>query len=276
VKIEITDITSINLSIYDETFAEKTIHGRMDVTNCHSVHDYIEFLKHNNSESSKLKKALNINYSEFFRNTLTFAFLEHHILPTLIKEKIKSRRREIRIWSAACASGQEAYSIAILCNEFSKRLNDDISFRIFATDAAKTEIQKAQTGAYPEFTLRNVTFERINSCFFKTGDSYLIKPQLKEYIDFSIFDLLNEECLCPPASIFGNFDVVFCANLLFYYTPEVQKRILDKVDNCITKNGWLIVGDAEKKIVEINKDYFSYNHLPVLQKRGRIKKGDVI
>lgn len=239
-------ITGIDLSIFNKSFADKTINGRMGETNCNSFDEYTEYLRNNSNETGTLKKALNNNFSEFFRNTLTFAFLEQKILPALAVSKSKKRNGEIRIWSAACAAGQEAYSIAMLCDEFSKTQNSGSRFRIFATDMSETEIQKAEKGVYPEDALKNVSYSRIKNYFSKKGDSFIVHQQLKEHIDFSTFDLLSKECSCPPASIFGNFDIVFCANLLFYYNPKVQKLILDKVDSCLANNGYLIVGEAER------------------------------
>lgn len=262
----IFDITGVDLTIFNPSFAEKTIRGRMSETQCTSSSEYIEYLKTNPAETSKLKAVLNNNFSEFFRNTLTFAYLEHQILPTIAADKLKKRNQEIRIWSAACAAGQEAYSIAILCDEFAKNHHSDIGFRIFATDISETEIQNAQKGFYPENALRNVTYDRIKKYFSPKGDRLMVHASLREYINFSTFDLLNEDCLCPSASIFGNFDIIFCANLLFYYKPGVQQRILRKADHCLASKGWLIVGDAEKEITESNTNYISYKHLPLFQK----------
>jgi len=243
---EINHIYGIDLSIYNKSFVEKTITGRMCETKCNSFEEYTEHIKNNSNETDKLKKALNNNFSEFFRNTLTFAYLEHAIIPSLAESIAIKRNREIRIWSAACAAGQEAYSIAMLCDEFSKNKKSGTQFRIFATDISETEIQKAQNGVYSENALKNVSYGRIRNYFTQKSDTFIVHQQLKEYIDFSIFDLLNKECDCPPTSIFGSFDLVFCSNLLFYYNPKVQKRMLDKVSNILVNNGYLIVGEAER------------------------------
>jgi chemotaxis protein methyltransferase CheR len=181
-------------------------------------------------------------------------------------QKKKSHNRELRIWSAACAAGQEAYSIAILCDEISKKQKSDVHFRIFATDKSETELQKAQEGVYAADAMKKVTLERFKKYFSSKGEMYAVNSQIRNYIDFSTFDLLGEESLCPPTSIFGGFDIVICANLLFYYKPEFQKHILDKADNCLAKKGWLIVGDAEKEIAENFTSCKSYKNFPLLQK----------
>jgi len=266
VQIKNQNIPGIDLSVYNLSFVEKTISNRIRETECSSFDEYVEYIKKGRTESGNLKKALNNNYSEFFRNTLCFAFLEHHILPALAAQKMKKPNREIRIWSAACAAGQEPYSIAMLCDEFSKKHKNGITFRIFATDISEPEIQKAQQGVYTEDALKNVTLERVNNYFTQKGNHFVVNQQLKDYIDFSTFDLLSKQLNCPPASIFGNFDLVFCANLLFYFKPTMQKCILQKVDCCLTRKGWLIVGDAEIETAENKTGYIGYKHLPVLQK----------
>lgn len=263
----IPEIAGIDLSPFSNVFVEKTMNALMSEAKCTSIEQYANYIQSSSTETGKLKKALNNNFSEFFRNTLSFAFLEHHIIPALAAQKMKKRNREIRIWSAACAAGQEPYSIAMLCDEFMKKQKTGISFRIFATDISEPEIQKAQQGVYTEEALKNVTLGRVNSYFTQKGNHFVVNPPLKDYINFSTFDLLSGQFNCPPASIFGNFDLVFCANLLFYFKPTMQKRILQKVDCCLNNGGWLIVGDAEKDIAENKTGYISYKHLPVLQKQ---------
>ncbi len=270
---EIKDVTGIDLSMYNTSFVERIINGQMSETQSRSFEEYVENLKNIGSQTDQLKRALHNTFSEFFRNTLTFSFLEHILLPQLAERKSRTRNREIRIWSAACAAGQEAYSTAMVCKEFATQKHSGLRFRIFATDLSDLEIQKAQKGIYAEEALKNVSYDRIKNYFSQKGNSFIVHQQLKEFIDFSTFDLLNSDCDCPPASIFGNFDIVFCANLLFYYSPRVRQRILDKVDTCLAENGYLIVGEAEKEIVEKNKEYTCLQHLPVLQKRILPKKG---
>jgi len=264
----IDDISVIDFSIFNKSFVEKTISVRISETKCNSLDEYNKYLKNNINESDKLKRALNNNYSEFFRNTFTFSFLEHRIIPLLYESMLTKSHREIRIWSAACAGGHEAYSIAIICDEFSKIYNSGLKFRIFATDINELEIEKAKKGVYTENVLKNVTFDRIKNYFTQKGDNFIVNQKLKETIDFSNFDLLSKECNCPPASIFGNFDIVFCSNLLFYYNSNAQKSIINKVDKCLADNGYLIVGEAERDIV-IKYDYKEiFSQLAIFKKNG--------
>lgn len=175
--------------------------------------------------------------------------LEKIIFSNILLKKTNSKRKEIRIWSAACSSGQETYSLAMLLKEFKNGEGEEINFRIFATDCSETVVNEARKGEFRMESLTNLSLKRINQWFTKKGDIYTVKPELKANIDFSVFDLLNEELSSPPSSIFGNFDLVICANLLFYYKPDSQKKIIEKVMQCLTKGGFLMSGETERSIL---------------------------
>lgn len=242
----------IDISIYDDSFLIKAAENRLSATNSSSFNDYFNYLKGNKEEVAVLLNSLNINFSEFFRNPLTFAYLEQVVLPALIEKKKKSKENEIRIWSAACAAGHEAYSIAILLDEIIENAKTNTKYRIFATDINQAELANALKGNYQNPALSKVNLKRIQTYFTHRGDNYTIAPQLKEHIDFSVFDLLTDQGVCPPASIYGNFDVVFCSNLLFYYKSEYQQQILEKVGGCLTSGGILVTGETEREIVKEN------------------------
>ena len=241
----------LDISMYDESFLQTSLEKRRAFTHSSDINNYFEHLINSESETNSLLESLNINFSEFFRNPVTFAYLEQIILPLLIEKKRKSGEKEIRIWSAACSAGQEAYSAAILCDELLDR-NMDLSFRIFATDINPSELEKGQQGIYSANAVSKVSLCRIQNYFNVTGDSYAIIPALKTHIDFSVFDLLHKANGSPSASIFGNFDLVFCCNLLFYYKPEIRKRILEKTGACLAKGAYLITGESEREIIKGN------------------------
>jgi chemotaxis methyl-accepting protein methylase len=221
----------------------------MQETYCESEEAYYTYLEQSHMESGIFLNSMQISYTDFFRNTLTFSVLEKIILPSIILKKMNLSRNEIRIWSAACAGGQETYSLAMLLNEFTNGNGEKINFRIFASDQSESQIKAAQRGLYSESSLNNLNLKRVNKWFTKQGDSYLVNDELKENIEFSVFDLFNEQYSCPPTSIFGDFDIIVCANLLFYYKPEYRKKIIKKTSNSLSKNGYLITGETERDIL---------------------------
>ena len=241
-------IHGIDISKYDEAFLNKTLLKRMKETLCESETTYYSYLEQSHIESDIFLNSLQISYTEFFRNPLTFSVLEKIIIPSIILKKSTSSRNEIRVWSAACAGGHETYSLAMLLHELLNCHNGEINFRIFATDQSELQIKDAQTGQYPEAALNSLKLKRVNQWFSKFGKIYTVNPELLENIEFSVFDLLNEKYSCPPTSIFGDFDLIVCANILFYYTPEIQKKIIKKTKNCLSDTGYLITGETERDL----------------------------
>lgn len=239
----------VDISKYEDSFLEKSLQKRIAETHCGSQEAYCNLLEENNQESTKFLESLHNSYSEFFRNPLTFSVLEKIVIPSIVRKKADSKRNEIRIWSAACAGGQETYSLAMLLKEFKNSNGETINFRIFATDQSELQVSEARKGQYSPAALNNISLKRVNQWFIKQGDTYTVRQELKENIDFSVFDLFGKEFSCPPTSIFGDFDLVVCANLLFYYKPEFQKRILEKAGNCLKKGGSLITGETEREIL---------------------------
>ncbi len=238
----------VDVSRYEKSFLDKTLQKRLDENHCASPEEYCVCLEQNDQEAGNLLDSLKISYSEFFRNPLTFAVLEQIILPELVLKKGKSKRKEIRVWSAACAAGQESYSLCMLLEEL-KTGGNEISYRIFATDQCETQVNEARNGRYPAEALNNLNFKRVKQWFTKRGDTYTVKPALKNYINFSVFDLFSKELCCPPESLFGDFDLVVCANLLFYYKSEYRKIILEKAVKCLAGGGYLITGETERDIL---------------------------
>ncbi|PCH54211.1 MAG: hypothetical protein COC22_00655 [Flavobacteriaceae bacterium] len=260
------EIYNLDTSIYESSFLHKIVQDRLRVNHIISEKNYLNYLNENMDEIKALKKALNNNFSKFFRNKLTFSYLEQVILPELIQQKTKLKQKEIRIWSAACASGQEAYSLAILCNELSKSQQTNIRFNIFATDISEGEIKKAQKGIYAEQALNNITMKRIKENFELKNAVFSINKEIKEYVEFSTFNLLDVNNDSPPVSIFGSFDLIFCSNLLFYYNAKIQKQMLNKVDANLLPGGYLVIGEAEKNSIKREKSYTHIFNTSILRK----------
>jgi chemotaxis protein methyltransferase CheR len=259
----------LDISMYAESVLGKSIEKRIQETQCDSFEDYGVYLEHNPEESKTFSASLQIHFSEFFREALTFALLERVIIPELIQKKIANQQKEIRIWSAGCAAGQEAYSIAILLEEMITSTNPGLNYRIFATDRDENVLAAARLGRYPAEALQNVSLKRAQTWFTRQGENYAVQPLLKQHIDFSNFDLLEEERTCPPASIFGDFDLVFCCNLLIYYQPLYRKRILEKFARCLTRGAYLVTGETERAIALTHHYHEVYPSAPILRVNPR-------
>jgi chemotaxis protein methyltransferase CheR len=171
----ISRIQGIDVSKYEVTFLSKSVQKRMSETQCDTLDDYACLLQRQEEEAEQLIDSLQISYTEFFRNPLTFSVLEKIIIPTIVARNATSHRNEIRIWSAACAAGQETYSLAMLLKEFSNGHPEEINFRIFATDQSESQIKEAQLGQYPESALNSLSLKRVNRWFKRRGGNYTVR-----------------------------------------------------------------------------------------------------
>lgn len=239
----------LDVSIYDACFLAKSLEKRRVAAEYDTVPTYLERLTQNPAEAEAVIRSLNINYSVFFRNPLTFALLEQMILPALADAKEMHGRTSIRIWSAGCAAGQEAWSIAMLLEELSVVRERPIPYSIIATDISNDALAQARRGIYSLAEVLNTPLKHIRTYFSVRDDACEIVPALRKHVDFSHYDLLDERSSSPAASIFGDFDLVICSNLLFYYDPEIRQRILGKVSHALSSGGYFVTGEAERDIV---------------------------
>jgi chemotaxis methyl-accepting protein methylase len=241
------DEYEMNISGYETGFLKQAIEKRCLVSGVPSVTEYLIFLLKDEDEARQLFTSLNITYTEFFRNTLTFAHIAHLVLPDILRRK--SKVTELRIWSAGCSSGQEAYSLAIQVENQLERLSEKIRYRIIATDISEPALATARQGFYNKEAIGNVKAKDLDRYFVRNGEKYGIDERLKKNVSFSYYDLLDRQSSFPQESIFGNFDLVMCSNLLFYYKEEHQKEILNKLVNALAPRGYLISGETEKPAV---------------------------
>ncbi len=258
---------------YDEGFLAKTIEKRQQAIGAKTAQAYVELLARSSDEAESFCRSLNIGYSEFFRNPLTFALLEQWILPSLLAEKEKSGGREIRVWSAGCAAGQEIYSVAILLDELMARSESTVVPRIFATDHSARELTLAQQGVYEVSAVRQVRLHHLKEYFACEGETYRIADRIKNKVDFSIHDLLDEHASSPAASIYGDFDLIFCSNLLFYYRSDIRQDILRRMHRSLSARGYLATGEAERDIVS-KQEGFRPAAIPSSLFQKTMHKGD--
>jgi chemotaxis methyl-accepting protein methylase len=238
-----------DISVYDYSFIKQTIETRVACLSLKNTRDYLNQLDNDSSEAGYLYSTLNNVYSEFFRNPLVFSVLEKLVFPRLFRTNTDRSHSEIRVWSAGCSAGQEAYSIAILLEDYRNTTRNSLNLRIFATDKSEIEIAAAKTGIYNSRAVQNTKLNLINQYFTFSGEQFSVKNNIKALIDFSVFDLLKNDYMTPPSSIYGDFDIVICSNLLFYYKPEIQQKILSKLVGSLAFGGFLISDEAECSII---------------------------
>jgi chemotaxis protein methyltransferase CheR len=239
-------LLGLDIAVYDEGFLQQSIAKHLLATGLTSITDYAGYVAEHPGEAAAFQLSLRINHSTFFRNPLTYALLEQQILPKLAAAKQLAGLHEIRIWSAGCAAGQEVWSVAMLLDELTGKADMPLDYRIFGTDLSAADLTLAQTGVYSEKAMRNVRLRHLRECCSKQGESYAIAPRLLARADFSAHDLLDEDFSSPEAGIYGDFDLILCCNLLFYYRPTIQQQILNKLCRALAPGGYLLTGKTER------------------------------
>lgn len=222
---------------YSMSEIQYALSGRMSVLDISDLTLYAEYISSNPSEYTYLFNTILVNTSEFFRDYEIWNFLRSHILPSVLDKE--PRTSEIRIWSAGCASGEEAYSIAMLINELIK--NDPFArqVKIFATDVDETALRIAQNGAYIMDKIAHVPEELREKYFSPRDDIYVVDEGLRNMIIFGRHDI----ALDPPIS---NIDLLLCRNVLIYNDQEIRLKILSRLQYALNEGGYLWLGKAER------------------------------
>lgn len=235
---------NVDFSGFHKSLSERKINERIQTLGLQSISDYLDCLKKNPDEVDVLINNLVVKFSLFFRNPLVFELLKHDILPRLLSEKKNSR--DIRVWCAGCASGEEPYSIAIILNELMKQDTSPFTSFIFATDVSQPIMAAGSRGVYTADSLENVRLGLLNSYFDNDGKGkYTLSESIKKMVHFSIDDLTSDKGFAPPESIFGGFDLILCRNVIIYYDKDIQNRIVNKLYKALDSQGHLILGSCE-------------------------------
>ena len=241
-KAQVLTLTGINLSAYKENQMKRRIDAIIKKNQCSNYTEYVSLLKSNASSLQEFVTYLTINVTEFFRNPSQWDILEKQIFPLLLQKK-----RHIKIWSAACSTGDEPYSLAMVLSKFMP-LNQ---ISILATDLDKEVLEKAKAGQYIGRSITNVPQEYIQKYFTENNGIYTIKSNLKDCITFKQHNLLKD----PYPS---QMDLIVCRNVLIYFTEEAKKQIYTHFNGALTDDGILFVGSTEQIIMSQEYGFESY------------------
>ena len=191
---------------------------------------------------------LTIGETFFFRDRKMFDTLRDHVLAPMARPRNGSEKR-LRFWSAACSTGEEPYSIAILVNEMGA-LFQGWKVTIMATDINARFIEKAERGVYSQWSFRDMPERLMSRYFSKTEKNrFEISPSIKKMVTFSQLNLIEERCLAAPYGDDG-VDVIFCRNMLMYLSPDMRTRVIGRLTGSLAEDGWLIVSPSETSVVE--------------------------
>jgi chemotaxis protein methyltransferase CheR len=219
---------------------ENRVSKRLESLYLKSYEDYIKIIssEKGKDELTHLFDAITINETYFFRAENQFAALERVIIPELVRER---KNAPIRIWSAAASSGEEPYSIAMIVEEKLKKRFPEVTFEIFASDISTKMIEKAKTGLYSEYSVRNIPSEYFANYFTKFGDMYKISSKIKQMVEFENINLMDS----LEIGKLQKFDIIFCANVLMYFDNSSKEKVVSYLYNKLNVGGCLFVGYSE-------------------------------
>lgn len=227
---------------YKENTLIRRLERRISINQFDSLEEYYEFLSQSNQEKETLFKELLIGVTGFFRDSDAFDFLSKNVIPYL-----KPVDNQIRIWSVACSTGEEVYSLAMLLNEYMDKSHQHFEVKIFATDIDKDAINKASLGYYPSSIVSSVDEYLLNKYFTECEDGYRINQNIRKMIIFSAHNVLSD----PP---FSRLHMIVCRNLFIYLKSYIQQELLCRFYYALNSGGYLFMGSSES-VGEMNESF---------------------
>jgi len=229
----IRDKFGVDFTSYKESTMFRRLERRLRVTKSDSLGDYIHLLRDSDQEKEILFREMLIGVTSFFRDPEAYQVLEKVFLP-----QIKADQEVVRVWSAGCSTGEEAYSLAILLYEYRKKTGGHWDLKVFATDIDPRALQIAGEGYYPGSLLAEMDPHLRNTYFIQRDDGFQVCEVIRKCIVFARHNVLND----PP---FSRLDLLVCRNLFIYIKPKEQQRIINDFSYALQQKGYLWLGSAE-------------------------------
>ncbi len=254
--------TPFDFTEYKRPTIIRRIVRRMAKNDISSLEDYVKFLKDHKPEIDILTNEFLISVTKFFRDKDAFEVIKDKALKEIIENKLQVDT--LKVWVVGCATGEEAYSLAILILEQLTDLKKNLEVKIFASDIDKAALLHASKGEYPLTISRDVSEERLKNFFIKQDDKYKVRDNIRKMIIFADHDIVKQ----PP---YGKIDLISCRNLLIYINPILQRKILSSLHFCLNMGGYLFLGPSEslgelkKSFTEIDKKWKIYKSIEVVR-----------
>ena len=214
----------------------RRLQRRMAAVGAATLPDYRRYMERHPEELQRLVASFLIKVTEFFRDPELFTYLRDRVLPGLISEA--RERGELRIWSAGCATGEEAYTLAMLVSDLLGEDAEELPVRIFATDIASDAVEFARRGIYTQAALEGLPPDLVERHFTPVDGAFEVRKPVRSLVVFGEHDLGNR-------APFPRIDLVLCRNVLIYFTPELQRRALQLFAYSLRHGGYLALGKAE-------------------------------
>ncbi len=234
--MRLVEWSGIDFGAYKRPTILRRLQSRMAATQQESLADYVAYLEEVPDEYQRLVGSLLIKVTEFFRDTKVMDHLRRRVVPELLAHA--GVARELRVWCAGCATGEEAYTVAMLVADALGDHRQQAEVRIFATDIDAAALAFARRGVYGAGAVRNVPADLLDRYFVAAGDEFSVTKELRDMVVFGEHDLGAR----PP---FPRIDLILCRNVLIYFKPELQQRVLRAFAFALRDGGWLVLGSSE-------------------------------
>ncbi|MDI6791030.1 MAG: protein-glutamate O-methyltransferase CheR [Thermodesulfobacteriota bacterium] len=238
--------TGYDFREYRRQTIERRIAKRMALLNVADLPAYREILDRDPEEYWYLISELTIKVSRLFRNPYVFEFMDQAIWPELLRPP--GADKHLRLWSAGCAYGEETYSLAISILDHMERKKiplKDYEITIIGTDIDEEALMLARAGQYGPDTVGEVKKRLLDRYFDYKNGYYNIMPVVRKMVTFAVHDLTSPTIMSPPSGVITNYDLISCRNLLIYFAPALQERVLSKLLRVLNPGGYLVLGESE-------------------------------
>ncbi len=241
----IKDVSGIHLDESKAYLLETRLNNILEKTGCNSHGELCEKAEQDATKAieKSIVDAITTNETLFFRDDSPFELLQYKILPDLIDRRSSntngSGQIPLRIWSAACSTGQEVYSISIVLKELLPD-SHQYKFKLLGTDISDAAISQASYGTYNKFEIeRGLSRDKLQKYFTSNSESWKIKDEIRAMATFQKLNLIQ------PFKAIGKFDIIFCRNVAIYFSLEDRKALFNRIANALAEDGYLIIGSTE-------------------------------
>jgi two-component system CheB/CheR fusion protein len=234
VLLVLREFSGIDFSYYKENTILRRLERRLSINRFERLDDYLKLLIESDKEKDILYRELLIGVTRFFRDEAAFALIKNSVLPRLLD----SGNKQLRIWSVACSTGEEVYSLGLIIKEFIEEHNLDCDVKIFATDIDRHSLELAGQAIYPESIVGDIEPRLLAKYFIRRENGYQVTESIRKMAIFATHNVLKD----PP---FSKLDMIVCRNLFIYFKPESQSKVIGSFYMALKPGGILFMGSSE-------------------------------
>lgn len=222
---------------------ETRLRNRLEAKQLNNYDDYVNFLNYNGSgekETQKMVDCIVTNETSFYRDVPQLENFKTKILPIIMQAKRESGDKTIRLWSAACSTGEEPYTLAMILYE-TVPVSMGWKVEVYGSDISDKVLDSAQRGIYGDYAFKTTPDIQKEKYFTKTGNVYQLKKNIKDMVQFKKVNLYS----MFETKAMAGMDIIFCRNVLIYFNDYSKKKVISHLYDCLNSNGFLVLGSAE-------------------------------